>query len=229
MGNNKDENRTPNDSPEVKEENASFEKEDTKDQSGEADLNGGEEKNLNSNKEDNNHSNENQVESEDNDQNEEEDSGDSNNSDEIEKMKKNYDELNDKFLRLLAEFDNFRRRTAKEKLELRKIASADIMSDLLPVLDDFDRALKIIEDGNKSDSVAEGVKLVHQKLLKSLNSKGLSEMISNGEEFDPEWHEAVTEVPAPTKKQKGLVIDTVEKGYFLNDKIIRHAKVVVGK
>ena len=147
----------------------------------------------------------------------------------IEQLRVELNKMNDKYLRLLAEFDNFRRRTARDQLELRKTASKDIMADLLPVLDDFDRALKIIEKGEGSDSVIEGFKLVYQKFYKTLESRGLEVMESDGKSFDAEMHEAITEVPAPSKKMKGKVIDTVEKGYLLNEKIIRYAKVVVGK
>lgn len=158
-----------------------------------------------------------------------EESGDSVENDEADLLREELNKMNDKYLRLLAEFDNFRRRTAKDQLELRKTASRDIMTDLLPVLDDFDRALKLIRESDQDDSVLMGFKLVFQKLSKILESKGLQVMESEGKAFDPEMHEAITEVPAPSKKEKGKVLDTVEKGYLLNDKIIRYAKVVVGK
>lgn len=138
-------------------------------------------------------------------------------------------QLNDKFLRLLAEFENYKRRTAKEKLELKKTASRDIVSDLLDVLDDFDRASKSVPEEMKGNSTIEGFQLVHHKLLRTLTNKGLQEMESTGVDFDADLHEAITEVPAPDDSLKGKVIDTVEKGYLLNDVIIRYAKVVVGK
>lgn len=137
--------------------------------------------------------------------------------------------LNDKFLRLLAEFENYKRRTAKEKLELKKTASRDIVSDLLDVLDDFDRASKSVPEEMKGNSTIEGFQLVHHKLLRTLTNKGLQEMESTGVNFDADLHEAITEIPAPDDSLKGKVIDTVEKGYLLNDVIIRYAKVVVGK
>lgn len=137
--------------------------------------------------------------------------------------------LNDKFLRLLAEFENYKRRTAKEKLELKKTASRDIVSDLLDVLDDFDRASKSVPEEMKGNSTIEGFQLVHHKLLRTLTNKGLQEMESTGVDFDADLHEAITEIPAPDDSLKGKVIDTVEKGYLLNDVIIRYAKVVVGK
>lgn len=147
----------------------------------------------------------------------------------IKKFKKENQELKDKYLRLYAEFDNFKKRTVKEKLEMMKTASSDTMQALLPVLDDFDRAKKNADDENTSETFSEGVSLVYQKLYAALQSKGLKPMESNGQPFDPELHEAVTEIPAPNEDMKGKIIDTIERGYFLNEKIIRHAKVVVGK
>jgi molecular chaperone GrpE len=138
-------------------------------------------------------------------------------------------ELKDKYLRLLAEFDNYKKRSVKEKLELMKSAAQDTMSALLPVLDDFDRAKKNAEDESSTEPFSEGVALVYSKLYNSLKQKGLEPMVSNGEVFDPELHEAITEIPAPSEDMKGKIIDTIETGYFLKDKIIRHAKVVVGK
>ncbi len=148
---------------------------------------------------------------------------------EVAQLKQDLEEKDDKYLRLLAEFDNYRRRSSRENLELRKTASEDILADLLPVLDDFDRALKVIDEKGKDDSVAEGVKLVHSKLIKTLKARGLAEMDTENAEFNPDYHEALTEVPALDKKMKGKIVDTIEKGYMLNDKIIRFAKVVVGK
>ena len=139
-------------------------------------------------------------------------------------------ELKDKYIRLFAEFDNYKKRTIKEKVDLMKTAAQDTMSALLPVLDDFDRAKKNAEDKNTDVQFDdEGVLLVYNKLYNSLIQKGLQPMDSNGQDFDPELHEAITEIPAPNKEMVGKVIDTIEKGYLLKDKIIRHAKVVVGK
>jgi len=148
---------------------------------------------------------------------------------ELEEKKQELGELKDKYLRLQAEFDNFRKRTMKEKLEFMVTAAQDTMTVLLPVLDDFDRAKKNAEDENSAEPFSEGVMLVYNKLHKNLEQKGLKVMESTGEDFDPELHEAITEIPAPSEEMKGKVMDTVEKGYFLKDKIIRHAKVVVGK
>jgi len=149
---------------------------------------------------------------------------------EIEELNIQVAELKDKYLRLFAEFDNYKKRTIKEKVDLMKTAAQDTMTALLPVLDDFDRAKQNAETENQEVHFDnEGVLLVYNKLHNSLTQKGLQAMESTGEDFDPELHEAITEIPAPTEDMKGKVIDTVEKGYVLKDKIIRHAKVVVGK
>lgn len=137
-------------------------------------------------------------------------------------------ESKDKYLRLYAEFDNYRKRTAREKLELSKVASQDLMKSILSSLDDFERAFKAAEQ-NEDERVPEGVNLVHEKFLKTLDAKGLVKMESTGEDFDSELHEAVTKFPAPTPELKGKVIDTIEAGYYLNEKIIRYAKVVIGE
>lgn len=149
--------------------------------------------------------------------------------DALEAMKKDYQELKDKYLRLYAEFDNYKKRTIREKVELMTTAARDTMTALLPVLDDFDRAKKIAEDESTTETFSEGVRLVYNKLYNVLQQKGLEPMKSDGEPFDPELHEAFTEIPAPSEEMKGRVVDTIEKGYKLKDKIIRHAKVVVGK
>ena len=138
-------------------------------------------------------------------------------------------EMKDKYLRLMAEFDNYKKRTFREKLETINTASRDTMLAVLPVLDDFDRAKQVADDDNTTETFSEGVELVYSKIHNVLKSKGLQAMESTGEPFDPELHEALTEIPAPSEDMKGIVIDTIEKGYKLNDTIIRHAKVVVGK
>jgi molecular chaperone GrpE len=145
----------------------------------------------------------------------------------LEQAQTEVDEAKDKYLRLFAEFDNYKKRSIKESFELRRTAAQDTIVSLLPVLDDFDRAKKSAESGNEIFS--EGVSIVYQKLYATLEMKGLKEMESTGADFDPENHESITDIPAPTEEMKGKVIDTVEKGYILNEKIIRHAKVVVGK
>lgn len=138
-------------------------------------------------------------------------------------------ELKDKHLRLLAEFDNYKKRTMRERIEMLNSASKDVMVSLLPVLDDFDRAKKSAEDPANAEVFSDGVLLVYNRLYNILQGQGLKPMTSTGEKFDPELHEAITEIPAPTDDEKGKAIDTLEKGYTLHDKIIRHAKVVVGK
>jgi molecular chaperone GrpE len=135
---------------------------------------------------------------------------------------------NDKYLRLYAEFDNFRRRTIKEREEARKMEGKDLIVSLLPVLDDFERALKAMENATDVAPIKEGVTLVQQKLKNTLSQKGLKAMESIGAPFDPELQEAITNIPAPSEDLKGKVIDEMEKGYTLNDKVIRFAKVIVG-
>lgn len=147
---------------------------------------------------------------------------------ELEKMKAELDSGKDKYLRLVAEFDNFRRRSAKERIETIQTAGKDVIKDLLEVLDDADRAQKQL-DSSEDKQVKEGVTLVFNKLRNVLQSKGLKQMDSIGKDFDTDLHEAITEIPAPSEELKGKVVDEVVKGYYLNDKIIRHAKVVVGK
>lgn len=130
-------------------------------------------------------------------------------------------EMRDKYLRLLAEFDNYKRRTSKERIEFAKYSTQELIVSLLPVIDDFDRAAK-------HQQTTEGTNLIHQKLVQILKQKGLEEMDSTNQVFDASLHEAITEIAVP-ENQKNKVIDTVEKGYYLHDKIIRFAKVVVGK
>lgn len=138
-------------------------------------------------------------------------------------------EQKDKYLRLYSEFENFRRRTIKEKDDLRKTAAEKVVVDLLNVVDDFERAMQANEKAEDIDQVKEGFTLIYNKFNKTLNDKGLEAIESNGATFDTEYHEAVTEFPAPSEDMKGKVIDTATKGYTLNGKVIRFAKVVVGK
>jgi molecular chaperone GrpE len=147
----------------------------------------------------------------------------------IEKLRAEKEELNDKYLRLFAEFQNYKRRTAKERIELTQTAGREVVRNLLPVLDDFDRAKRAADTDDTVEVFSEGVALVYEKLHNTLKQGGLKALDSNGETFNPDIHEAITEIPAPNEAMKGKVIDTVEKGYSLNDKIIRYAKVVVGK
>jgi len=148
----------------------------------------------------------------------------------IDPIKKIQDELaeaKDKYVRLYAEFDNFRRRSSKEKLEMIQSANEQLLVALLPVIDDFERAEKSYKD--KSDKEAEGFFLIQNKFKKTLDQYGVKVMeVKSGADFNPDLHEAITQVPAPTEKLKGKIVDAVEKGYLLNDKVIRFAKVVVG-
>ncbi len=136
--------------------------------------------------------------------------------------------LNDKYLRLFAEFDNYKRRTQKERVELLQTAGKDVVVSLLPVLDDFERALKATEHATEVGAIRDGIMLVQSKLKSILSQKGLKEMESINTVFDTDIHEAITKIPAPSDDLKGKVVDELEKGYTLNDKVIRFAKVVVG-
>ncbi|WP_299619956.1 nucleotide exchange factor GrpE [uncultured Tenacibaculum sp.] len=136
----------------------------------------------------------------------------------------------DKYLRLFAEFENYKKRTTRERIELFKTASQELMTVLLPILDDFERALAHIEEDKEAEELRKGVLLIYQKLLKTLEQKGLSAIeVNQGDVFDADTHEAITQIPAPSDDLKGKIIDCVEKGYKLGDKIIRHPKVVVGQ
>lgn len=149
--------------------------------------------------------------------------------DEISQLKAEIAQLKDKFIRQAAEFDNFRKRTAKERLDLIQTAGRDVIQQLLEVLDDSERAEKTMQSNTDVEAIKSGVSLVFQKLRSTLQSKGLKEMDSIGQPFDADLHEAIVEIPAPSEEQQGKIIDQVEKGYYLNEKIIRFAKVVVGK
>ena len=144
-------------------------------------------------------------------------------------LEEKYAILNDKYLRIHAEFDNYRRRTNKEKVDIIGNASASVLKDMVPVVDDFERAILNNEKVDDSESLKEGFGLIFNKFMNVLKAKGLEPMDSIGQDFNADIHEAIANVPAPTKKQKGKVIDAIEKGYTLNDKIIRFAKVIVGE
>jgi len=148
---------------------------------------------------------------------------------ELEKLKAELEESKDKYLRKVAEFENFKRRSAKERVELIQTAGKDVITDLLEVLDDCDRSQKQLETSNDPAIIKEGVMLVFNKLRNTLQTKGVKAMETVEQEFNPDLHEAITEIPAATEAMKGKVVDEVVKGYYLRDKIIRHAKVVVGK
>ncbi len=136
----------------------------------------------------------------------------------------------DKYLRLFAEFENYKKRTSKERIELFRTANQELMTVLLPVLDDFERALTHIEDDKEAEELRKGVLLIYQKLVKTLEQKGLEKAeVKKGDTFDAEIHEAITQIPAPSKKLVGKIVDVVEQGYKLGDKIIRFPKVVIGQ
>lgn len=144
------------------------------------------------------------------------------------KLEEQIAELNDKYLRLFSDFDNYRKRTAKERMELAKTAGEDFFKAVLPVLDDFERGLKAMNEAADVNALKEGVDLIYNKLNNTLTARGLEPMISIGNTFDADIHEAITNIPAPSDDMKGKVVDELEKGYALNGKVIRYAKVIVG-
>lgn len=151
------------------------------------------------------------------------------NSDPLEKLQDELADAKDKYLRLYSEFDNYRRRTAKEKLELMQTANEDLFLSLLPALDDFERAVNAFPKQESVDAIKEGMNLIFNKFSNITQQKGLKKMdTSVGAKFDTDLHEAITQIPAPKSKLKGKIVDTVEKGYYLGDKVIRHARVVIG-
>lgn len=144
-------------------------------------------------------------------------------------LKEDLEKEKDKFLRLFAEFENYKKRTSKERVELFKTAGQDIMQSMLPVLDDFDRAMKEIEKSEDKD-LLKGVELIHNKLKETLKGKGLTEVeVDAGDAFNADDHEAITQIPAPSDELKGKIVDVIEKGYKLGDKVIRFPKVVTGQ
>lgn len=147
-----------------------------------------------------------------------------------EKLQEELKQEKDKFLRLFAEFENYKRRTSKERIELFATASEGVMKTLLPVLDDFERALSHIEDDKEAEELRKGVMLIYQKLTSTLEKEGLKPiLVEKGVAFDADKHEAITQIPAPSDDLKGKIIDVVEKGYVLGEKIIRFPKVVIGQ
>lgn len=148
---------------------------------------------------------------------------------ELEKLQAEINELKDKHIRLQAEFDNFRKRTMKEKMELLKSAGENILVNILPVIDDFDRALQTISTTGQDDPVVDGVKLIHSKFQEFLKQNGVKEIDAKEKDFDTDLHEAITKIPAPSEELKGKNVDVIQKGYLLNDKVIRFAKVVIGE
>ena len=149
--------------------------------------------------------------------------------DEVEKLKSALEKEKKEYLFLMAEFDNFRKRTLKEKSELIKNAAESAFKGLLPIVDDFERALKASEGSEDANDMREGMELIYKKLKKYMEQNGVKEMDPDDREFDADKHEAISVVPVPDENQKGKILDTVEKGYMINDKVLRHAKVVVGQ
>lgn len=151
----------------------------------------------------------------------------------MEELQQQLEDINEKYLRLFSEFDNFKKRTAKEKSELIKSAGEDVIGELLPVLDDFERAIasnkEIEAEGEQVEQLKNGFELIYNKMKKTLESKGLQEMEAEGEEFNTDRHEAMTRMPVEEEEKKGKVVEVVQKGYYLNDKVLRYAKVVVGE
>jgi len=145
----------------------------------------------------------------------------------LEELQKKNNELNDKYLRLYSEFDNYRKRTIKEKVELNKMASMEVILSFLPIIDDFDRAIKTIEETSETNAFNEGVLLIYAKFKKTLNQHGVEEMKTIGELFNTDLHEAITNIPATSDDMKGKIADEIQKGYLLNGKVIRYAKVVI--
>ena len=149
-------------------------------------------------------------------------------NDESEKLKAELAEAKDRHLRLAAEFDNYRRRTAKERLELVQTAGEDVIKGILPIMDDFERAIKALESTEGSEAAKEGTELIYNKMMSYLQSKGVSLIEAMNQKLDTDFHEAVAQFPVQEEEKKGMVIDVVQQGYMLNGKVIRFAKVVVG-
>ncbi len=144
-------------------------------------------------------------------------------------LEERLNESENKYLRLAAEFDNYRKRTLREKAELTKLAGESILGGLLPVIDDFDRAVESINNTREIDAIKKGIELIHVKFREFLKQKGVKEIQAMGNEFNTDLHEAVTKIPVNSRKDKGKIVEVVEKGYILHDKVLRYAKVVVGE
>ncbi|NHB69453.1 nucleotide exchange factor GrpE [Perlabentimonas gracilis] len=149
--------------------------------------------------------------------------------DPIEALQKQLDEAKDKYVRLSAEFDNFRKRTQREKMDLIRFGSEDVMKNILPLVDDFERAIKHTETATDIEAMKQGLVLIHGKFVDFLKNNGVKEIEAMGYELDTDKHDAITKIPAPDDTLKGKIVDVVEKGYMLNEKIIRFAKVVIGE
>ncbi len=149
--------------------------------------------------------------------------------DELSLLKNTVEEYKDKYLRLSAEFDNYRRRTLNEKMEMTKTAGQDILLNLLPVVDDFERAMLSMKETDDKEAIVNGIELIYNKFRDFLSQRGVKEIDAMHTDFDTDLHEALTKIPAPKKKLKGKVVDVIEKGYMLNDKVMRFSKVVIGE
>ena len=146
-----------------------------------------------------------------------------------EECQKQINELQDRYIRLMAEFDNFRKRSLKERMELLKSAGEDVLINILPVIDDFERGLDAIEKSSDIEAVKKGIELIYNKFKDFLAQRGVKEIDARNQDFNVDVHEAITKIPAPEEDLKGKVVDIVQKGYYLNDKVIRYAKVVIGE
>ena len=149
--------------------------------------------------------------------------------DEMETLQENYDELNNSYLRLHAEFDNYRKRTLKEKMEIIKSGGEKVLSEMIPLVDDFERALETVQNADDKEAIVEGLELIYSKFISFLNQNGVKEIEAIGEPFDADKFEAITTIPAQNKSQKDMVVDCIQKGYILNEKVLRFPKVIVGK
>jgi len=147
----------------------------------------------------------------------------------VELIQAQYEEMKDKYLRLSAEFDNYRKRSLKEKMELIKYASEDVLQSILPVVDDFERAINSMEISSDMDAIKQGLHIISNKFSDFLKTKGVSEIDAIGKELNTDIHEAITKVPVPEEEKKGKIVDVIQKGYMLNDKVIRFSKVVIGE
>lgn len=149
--------------------------------------------------------------------------------DEVEVLQNKYDELNNSYLRLHAEFDNYRKRTLKEKVEIIKAGGEKVLTDIIPLVDDFERALETVQNADNKEAIVEGLELIYSKFISFLNQNGVKEMQAIGEKFDADKFEAVTTIQVEDKSQKDIVVDCIQKGYKLDEKVLRFPKVIVGK
>ena len=150
-------------------------------------------------------------------------------TEEEESLQEKYDELNNNFLRLHAEFDNYRKRTLKEKMDIIKSGGEKVLTEMIPLIDDFERALETVQNADDKEAIVEGLELIYTKFVNFINQNGVKEMEAIGKPFDADKFEAITTIPVQDKSQKDMVVDCIQKGYILNDKVIRFPKVIVGK